>query len=324
VIAKANPSYSLVADLGGTRIRIALVHENRIENAVTWLCSDFPDLASALGQFLKSIAGDRLPAEAAIAVACPVDGDTIELTNRDWSFSVSKLQRELGLRRLVTVNDFSALSIALPCLSDNQTREIKPGIASAADTLAVLGPGTGLGVGVCVRAAGHWLAIASEGGHRDLAATNYQEWAIVDRLRRELEHVSAERVLSGPGLVNLYRAICGIDGAPFEDIGPDGIVALSRSAESVQALQATDLFSSWLGGFAGDLALTIGARGGVFVGGGVVPRMGDAFKTDLFVERFLDKGRFRDYLEPIPVRLLVDPYVALIGLGQILEDQPIL
>lgn len=321
MIARANPSYSLVADLGGTNIRIALVHEQRIENAVTWPCSDFQNLVSALGHYLKSIDRDRLPVDAAIAVACPVDNDTIELTNLDWSFSVSELERELDLGRLVAVNDFSAQSVAVPCLSTEQTREIKPGIAVPTGPFAVLGPGTGLGVGACFQSADCWVPIASEGGHRDLTATNNQEWAIVDRMGRELEHVSAERVLSGPGLVNLYRTICAIDGAPYKDIGPDGVVALSASAEGIQASKATDLFSGWLGGFAGDLALTFGATGGVFLGGGVVPKMGDTFKIDRFVDRFLDKGRFRDYLEPIPVRLLVDPYVALIGLGQILENR---
>ncbi len=322
-MSKANPSSPLVADVGGSNIRIALVTEKRLQGTVSWSCSDFPNLAAALGHYLKSIDRDRLPLEAAIAVACPVDGDTIELTNLDWRFSVAALERELGLQRIVTVNDFSAQAIAIPCLSGNQTQELKPGTASKIGPFAVLGPGTGLGVGACFRTAEGWVPIASEGGHQNLAATNDQEWAIVDRMRRRLEHVSAERVLSGPGLVNLYRTICSIDGAPPKDIGPDEVVALSTGAESIQARRATDLFSSWLGGFAGDLALTIGATGGVFVGGGVVPKMGEAFKIDRFVDRFLDKGRFRDYLEPIPVRLLVDPYVALIGLGQILENKRI-
>jgi glucokinase len=313
-------SCSLVADIGGTNIRIALADSGRIEKPITWPCSDFSGPSSALNRYLGSLANARPSRQAAIAVASPVDSDQIDGTNLDWSFSTAKLQQELGLERLLVVNDFAAQSVAVPHLTSNQTRPIKQGVADATKPCGLVGPGTGLGVSGFICVDDRLISIESEGGHQDLAASNSLEWSILKLLAADLGHVSAERVLSGPGLVNLYRTICDIDGTPSRNLEPSEIIALSSKPKNPRTSDATKTFSSWLGAFAGDLALTLCARGGIYIGGGVVPKMGTTFDTIRFNDRFLDKGRLSSYLEPIPVSLILDPYAALYGLSRLLLE----
>jgi glucokinase len=220
---------------------------------------------------------------------------------------------------LEVVNDFIALALALPVLDDGDTQELKPGRREPSASLGLVGPGTGLGVSMLVPVQGGWVAVPTEGGHRDVAAADEREWRIVSRLRERFGHVSAERILSGPGLVNLYETICELDGVPAEELGPVDVVASAMGGGCAPCSECLRIFARQLGAVSGDLALTAGARGGVFVGGGVVPAMGTAFDRKLFSEGFLSKGRFREYLEPIPVRLVLNPTAALQGAARALE-----
>ncbi len=310
----------LVGDIGGTRARFGIVDsQGQLRAARILEAAHYTTLVDAAGDFLAGLKQDARPRRGAIAVACPILGDRVEMTNQPWNFSIAAACRALGLDTLEVLNDFIALALALPVLREEHSREIKPGTREQTSPLALIGPGTGLGVSALIPVAQGWVALPTEGGHRDLAASTKREWKLVESLQKRFGHVSAERVLSGPGLVNLYRAICEVDGKEPEVRKPEGVAARADAGSCVVSEEAVKVFSRQLGAVAGDLALTIGARGGVFLGGGVLQGMGSAFDVDLFRDGFLDKGRFRDYLEPIPVRLVLNPTAALLGAARALE-----
>jgi len=308
----------LVGDVGGTHARFARVGtDGQLGAPVRLPSSEFGDLASAVRRALELLArGDPASAagaEAAIAVAGPVTGDRVELTNVAWRFSIEESRVRLGFARLEVVNDIAALAWALPVLGRRETRTLAEGARGASGVRTVAAVGTGLGVATLVEAGGGEAVLPSEGGHRDLAASGAREWQVVEWLAARFGgHVSAERVLSGPGLATLHAALAALDGAgpalPAEQVGPRALAGEPRARE------AMTLFAGWLGAFAGDLALTVGARGGVYLAGGVLPALGAAFDTAAFLERFLAKGRFRGWLSEVPVRLVLDGQAALRGL----------
>jgi glucokinase len=308
----------LVGDVGGTHARFARVTaDGRLGAPVSLPSSEFGDLASAVGRALELLARadpeSAAGADAAIAVAGPVTGDRVELTNVAWRFSIEESRLRLGFARLLVVNDIAALASALPVLGAHETRTLVEGARGASGVRTVVAVGTGLGVATVVDTGGGEVVLPSEGGHRDLAAAGRREWQVVEWLADRLGgHVSAERVLSGPGLAQLHAALSALAGGgpalPAEQVGPRALAGEPRARE------AMSLFAGWLGAFAGDLALTVGARGGVYLAGGVVPALGAAFDTAAFTERFLAKGRFRAWLSAVPVRLVLDGQAALRGL----------
>ena len=308
----------LVADIGGTHVRFGIADEpGRVRAAETFRCADYPTVTDAARAYLCADGKPR-PAEAAFAVAGPVQGDEVHMTNHVWTFSTEVVRRELELSRLQVLNDFAALALALPAMTDADLVEVRPGTPTRRAPMAVLGPGTGLGIAALVPAGDAWTALTTEGGHRDLAAQTEREWQIVRHLGERFEHVSVERVLSGPGLVNLYEAISRLADSEPQSLTPAAVVAGARDSSSAACLEATRLFSSWLGAVASDLALTLGAFGGIYLGGGILPKMGEVFDADRFRERFLAKGRFREYLRPIPVAIIVQPYATLLGAARAL------
>jgi glucokinase len=309
----------LVADVGGTHIRLALLEGDQPTLLRSERCADYPSLEEAIRSYLRDSPPGVRVRKTAIAVACPILGDRVEMTNRDWAFSQSHLRSALDLDRLEVVNDFAALALALPVLGETDTTVIKPGSGAEGEPLALLGPGTGLGVAGLIPCEPHWKPLSTEGGHRDLAPHTDREWEIFKLLRHQFGHVSVERVLSGPGLVQLFSVINRLEGKTVESVAPEEVVARASRDDRV-GVEAVEQFSAWLGAVAGDLALTLGALGGVYLGGGILPKMGVAFVRARFEERFLDKGRFRHYLEPIPVRLIVEPTAALRGLARLLQD----
>jgi glucokinase len=310
----------LVADIGGTHIRFGLADaEQGVRRQSTLYCADYSEPAAAAEEYLNGLDSSQRPEKAVFAIASPVTGDRVEMTNHVWDFSIEETRRQLELSTLRVVNDFTALALSLPILEPEELRRVREGERQAGAPLGLLGPGTGLGVSGLVPAQGKWWPLSTEGGHRDLAATSEREWQVVQILQQRFGRASAERVLSGPGLVNLYQALCELSGVePLESRPRDVEHRARASADSLEA-EATRLFSGWLGAVAGDLALTLGARGGVFLAGGILPKMGTVFDEALFRQRFLAKGRFRDYLEPIPVDLIVHRTAALIGAAQVLE-----
>lgn len=310
----------LVGDVGATRARFGVVEPNGELKEVRILpSSKYETLRTAAADYLSGFDAGSRPARAVIAVAGPVYGDRIQMTNRDWSFSVTETCLELGLEVLEVINDFIALALSAPGLADEQTREMRAGRREGDAPIAVVGAGSGLGVSALVPAGTGWVALATEGGHRDLAASNEREWRIVERLQQRFGRVSAERALSGPGLVNLYTAICELEGKETQCAEPEEVVERSLDGSSPLCEEAVEVFSRQLGAVTADAVLTYGARGGVWLGGGVLPGMGPAFHAGLFEHGFLDKGRFRSYVEPVPVRLILDPTAALLGAARALD-----
>jgi glucokinase len=237
-------------------------------------------------------------------MANPVQGDRVQMTNRDWSFSIEALKESMGLQRLIVLNDFKALALALPALQADELRPLLPGTADPQAPRAVLGPGTGLGVATLISTPQGDVALDGEGGHVTLAAADDEEAAVLAWLRQRFGHVSAERALSGPGLVNLYEAACGLSGSAATSLSPADVVDAARRGTDAACVKALGWFMAFLGNVAGNLALTVGARGGVYIGGGIPPRIADLLPASSFTERFLGKGRFRSYLSAIPVHLI--------------------
>lgn len=310
----------LVADIGGTQARFGwLPHLGAAPLGVCTLpVSAHAGPAEALRAYLDSQAFDPAPRRAALAVATAVQGDRVDFTNSPWSFSREALRQALGLRQLVVVNDFEALALALPGLRPEQLRAhgqtAALGDAAPGTVLAVVGPGTGLGVAGLLRTPAGWQALPGEGGHATLAAADDHEAEVIAAARRQLPHVSAERLLSGSGLPLLHAALAQVQGRPAGPAArPEQIVAAVLAGDDAQALATVDLFFALLGGFAGNVVLTLGARGGLYLGGGIVPRLADRFFASRFRERFEAKGRFSGYLAAVPTALIVDTHAALAG-----------
>jgi glucokinase len=318
----------LVADIGGTNARFAWAESSTLTltHKVTFKVADFESPLAAAQHYLKLLEAEgkgsyRPPQEAVFAVAAPLDGDRVTFTNSKWSLSCLAMQRDLQLDKFTALNDFEALSYALPYLRDDQLRAW-PGssLIPPNGTLAVIGPGTGLGVAALVRTPQGWQSLPGEGGHASLAPQNDLESAILAQVRQDYGHVSAERLLSGIGLPLLYRTLLQLKGRSTSELTTEWIVSAGLGGDE-QARETLDIFCAFLGGFAGNVALTFGAQGGLYVGGGIVPRLGDFFFSSSFRERFEAKGRYREYLKKIPTVLILETDVALIGALRHLNDR---
>jgi glucokinase len=311
----------LLADIGGTNARFALCADDGSIAALRVLaCAEHPDPAAAAQAYLAEIAPPLRPIRGAFCVASPVTGDRVDMTNHVWSFSIETLRRALGFTSLRVVNDFVALARAVPAFTADDVRPIGGGAPAAQMPIAVIGPGTGLGVSGLVPAGGRRVALATEGGHVTLAAADMREDAVVAALRTARGHVSAERAISGPGLVNLYRTIAVLDGATPDDLAPHQVSARAIAGEDTHCAEALAMFASMLGTVAGNLALSLGARGGVYIGGGIVPRLGADFDAARFRARFEAKGRFVAYMANIPTYVITRAQPALLGLAALLTE----
>ncbi|MFN3861965.1 MAG: glucokinase [Roseateles sp.] len=320
----------LVADIGGTNARFGTVAGPgaEVEDVRVLPVAGHAGPAAAVRAYLDMQGGSRpAPRSAAFALATPVTQDRIELTNGAWSFSRAQTQAELGLQTFLCMNDFEAQALSLPRLKPQQLRAwgVPPppvGQAATGTVMAVIGPGTGLGVGGVVRAPGLWLTLPGEGGHATLAPADDFESAVLAQARREFAHVSAERFLSGIGLPVLCRSVAAVlgQGEDVAALPTEQIVARGLAGDSPACVRTLDLFCALLGGFAGNVALTLGPRGGVFIGGGIVPRLGERFFQSQFRERFEAKGRLRPFLEGIPTALITDTLAALSGAALALEQ----
>jgi glucokinase len=308
----------MVADIGGTNARLALADPETLElsHIQQTLCADHANLEDALTEYFSGL--PVRPRRAALAVAAPVSGEAINLTNSHWSFRTSELRHAAGLEEIQVLNDFEALALSLPGLDPAELRQIGGTMPAAHATKVVLGPGTGLGVAGLVWSGQDWIAVAGEGGHMSIGASDAGELAILRELSQGTGHVSAERAISGPGLLALYRAVAACRHAPAVD-GVD-VVARAASGDAV-AGEALRVFTTWLGRFAGNIALAFGARGGVYLGGGIAPRIVAALAAGPFREAFEQKGRMRAYLMPIPVYVIVAEFAALKGVAAALRPR---
>lgn len=313
---------ALIADIGGTNVRFALVGaDGKPRNVSVYSCRDYPDLASATIAYLDETASKLRPDRGAFAIACPVMGDHVQVTNLPWSFSIDELRRRLQFETLDVINDFTAIAYALPQLSSEDKRQVGGGTAIDECPIAVLGPGTGLGVSAMVPTDGGWVALKAEGGHVTMAAHDEHEARIINALRIKFGHVSAERVLSGPGLVNLYEAISALEGTLRQQLTPEQVSERGLGDPVSPCGKAIEMFCVMLGTVASDLALSLGARGGVYIAGGIVPSLETAFAGSGFRSRFEEKGRFSSYLTKIPTFVINHPYPTLVGLNAILDQK---
>ena len=295
----------LLGDVGGTNARFgwqASAHTG-IDHVLVLPCAAHETLEAAIRTYLE-LKNLPMPQAAALGIANPITGDEIRMTNHHWSFSISDMRRNLGLAQLNVINDFTALALALPSIPPENLVQVGGTVAQAFAPKALIGAGTGLGVSglLPTDANDHWVAIAGEGGHVTLAAQTDTEYRVIELIRQRYGHVSAERVLSGQGLVDLYLALRQLKKEPPVDVaGAAEITAWALQDKDPLAQQCIEMFAGFLGSVTGDLALTLGARGGVYLGGGIVPRWLGWFETSNFRERFEAKGRFSVYLKDIPV-----------------------
>lgn len=313
---------SLVADIGATNARFGLLDASgRLLHTQTLPCIGHKTLEEAARAYLDAAHPDAHPVEGAIAIAGPVTGDLLTMTNHPWTFSVKGTRDALGLDRLVVVNDFTAAAMAIPLLTETDRLQIGDGESASGEVIGVIGPGTGLGVSGLVHGPAGWTALAGEGGHTTMAAVDDRESAVLALLRQRFSHVSAERVISGQGLVNLYGALTMLEGREPDPLTPADVASRGLDDSDPGCVEALGMFCAMLGTVAGNLALTLGARGGVYIAGGIVPRLGGFFARSAFRERFVEKGRLRDYLGPIPTYVVTHELPAFLGLKAVLDQE---
>lgn len=312
----------LIADIGGTNARFALVDEGSTtpKHERTLSCANYRTLIDAVLAYLED-ASQEMPETASLAIATPVSNDRVVMTNHVWDLSLEETRKTLGLKSLKVLNDYTALALALPYLDKDDLHQVGGGTAVAKQTMAVLGPGTGLGVSGAIYAGDYWLPLQSEGGHASYGPLDDRETAVINVIRKHRDHISAESLVSGPGLVLLYESIAKCDGVEHELLSPEQIANKALRKSDVSAEEAVAMLCGILGSIAGNLALTLGARGGVFIGGGIVPKLGDYFDSSPFRTRFESKGRFSKYLSEIPTQVINSKYPALIGAAVAVREE---
>ena len=309
------PQYEgLVGDVGGTNARFALVDaQGHVRNPRSFPARDYASLADVIAEYLETTAGRKRPPRAVIAVAGPVLDGEIEFTNLDWQISEGDLLAHFEFEAVKLLNDFAAQALACPLLEPDALRPIGPVMRPGSDCpLVVLGAGTGFGVAGLARGDRGDVAVATEGGHAGFAPTDEVEVEVWRRLSARFGRASIERLLSGPGLFDLYQTLADMErvNAPLAD---EKAVIEAAAAGDALANATLDRFCGILGSVAGDLALSFGARGGVFVSGGIAPRMAERLASGSFRARFEDKGRLTPYVQQIPTSLVLHPYPAIVG-----------
>jgi glucokinase len=308
----------LMADIGATSTRCALLDDQGKEIAPeVFENADFTSVAGVLSIYLDHRRSSDRPKRAAIAVAAPITGDDVQMLNIAWRFSQRELRESLGLSRLQVCNDFAAVAWGLPHLGPGDLAKIGGGEATPRMTLATLGAGSGLGVAALVPATDGWAVMTGEGGHVSMPAQTPEEQTVIALLRERFGHCSAERVLSGPGLVNLYVALAELAGRGQPTVKPEDVTNLAKQGEPL-ARKTLAMFCAMLGTVAGDVyaAARTGCRGKV--AGGIVPRVMDLFRKSEFRARFEAKGRYRSYLAAIPTHVITAPLPAFRGLRYLL------
>lgn len=315
----------LLADIGGTNARFALESTpGCIDHVEVLPCAAHESFAHALHAYLALpaivAAGGAAIRHGAIAIANPVEGDMVRMTNHHWEFSIEAMRLECGFQTLVLVNDFTALARSLPLLSSTQKYQVGTGTALGKSALGLIGPGTGLGVSGLIPCGDGWSALLSEGGHVSFSPVNEIEIAILQFALRQFDHVSTERLLSGDGIELIYRALAERAGVAAEAIQAPDILRRALAGESALCDQVIEVFCQMLGTIAGNLAVTLGARGGVYIGGGIVPRLGERFAQSGFRASFEQKGRFAGYLSQVPTYVISAQYPAFLGVAAILSE----
>ena len=327
----------LIADIGGTYARFALeVKPGEFTHVASLRCADHADFHAAVSAYLSGLKGTGTDtgagkhgasqqaqeiAHAAIAIANPVEGDLVRMTNYHWQFSIEEMRQRLGLDTLVVVNDFTALAMALPRLAPGDVRQIGGGEAKMPSVIGLLGSGSGLGVSALIPAGDGWISLGSEGGHTNFAPRDEREIVILRHAWKQFPHVSFERILSGPGLELMYRALAEHAGVVPEELSAPDITQRALEASDSVCVDTLEVFCTLLGTAAANLAVTLGALGGIYIGGGIVPRLGAYFDRSPFRARFEDKGRFSAYVAAIPTFVITAEQATFKGASAILDAQ---
>jgi glucokinase len=315
-------SARLIADIGGTYARFTLETAPGVfERTATLRCADHADFHAAVRAYLGTLPAERI-AHAAVAIANPVEGDEVRMTNYHWQFSIEAMRGKLGFDTLVVVNDFTALAMALPRLGLADRRQVGGGSARERSVIGILGSGSGLGVSGLIPADDGWIALGTEGGHASFAPQDERELAILAFAKQSLPHVSFERLLSGPGLELIYRALAARAGKrAAQGLSAPEITRRALAGSDAVCVDTLDAFCAMLGTAAANLAVTLGALGGIYIGGGIVPRLGATFDRSRFRQRFEDKGRFSAYLAQIPTWVITAENATFQGVSAILAAQ---
>ncbi|MCC5825359.1 glucokinase [Alkalimonas sp.] len=319
-MAKAH--YAIVADIGGTNARFSRVNlqDLSLDQVQVYRCADFATLADALQHYRDEQQLQTLT-DVAIAIACPVQGDQVQMTNFHWQFSISAMQQQLQLSSLLVMNDFTAVAMSLPVVQATDCVQFGGGLAKSNQPMAVLGAGTGLGVGhLLPLAEQRYHPLPGEGGHVDWAPINQQEWAIYQFLSNKYGHVSPERLLSGPGLEDLYLALAEYQQVSAEPLSAAAISEQAMAGTNALAAETIAQFFASLGSIAGNLALTLSTTGGVFIGGGIVPKLLPLLGQSEFRSRFEQKGRFTSFNQAIPTYVITAEQPGLTGAALYLKQ----
>jgi glucokinase len=304
----------MIGDIGATNARFALAGPEGIHDEIVLKCADYPGIAEAMEAYIARLKGPR-PERASVAIAGPITGDRFEMTNHLWSFSIEETRARLGFKSFTLMNDFKAIALGVPHLPAHSVRQAGFGQPVPQAPIGIIGPGTGLGVASLIWDGQRYQPVPGEGGHVTMAARTQREFDLFRTLRYKYRHVSAERVCSGKGLGNVYNAIRILDGRDdLPERTPEEISRAAMDKSCEVCVEALDKMLAFLGVVAGNLALTLGATGGIYIAGGIVSHLGDHFFASRFREEFIAKGRFADYLAPIPTFVIQHEFPAFLGL----------
>lgn len=312
---------ALVADVGGTNIRLAIANleDYSLSLIKTYQCADFDNIDAAISQYFAET--DCKIEFACIDVATAVVGDQVSLTNNHWSFSQKAIKAQFGFKKLIIINDFTAIAMSVPHISADKKVQIGGGEAQANKPIAIYGAGTGLGVANLVHSGEKWIPLPGEGGHVDFAPIDADEIAILKELQKKYARVSAEQLLSGLGLVQIYQSLQSAQGLAVADVDPVYVSTSALEGTDELAVKSLQIFCRILGSFGGNLALTLVTFGGVYIAGGIVPRFIEYVKNSDFRSRFDTKGRFSKLVETIPVYIVTEDQPGLIGCAAYLKQE---
>ena len=310
----------LVADIGGTNARFALeIAPQTIEHVEVLPCNDYDTLVDAIREYLNRVGKPKI-SHAAIAIANPILGDWVQMTNHHWAFSIETTRQALHLENLILLNDFTAQALAITKMSDKEVVQVGGFKPVEGTPKAVIGPGTGLGVSGLIPSAAGWVPLAGEGGHVSFSPFDDSEIMIWQYAKKKYGHVSAERFLSGAGLTLIHEALAHREGVQRDKLSPAEISERAMSGSSPLCRLTLDIFCAMLGTVSSNLALTLGASGGVYLCGGIIPRFIEYFKTSPFRMRFENKGRFDAYLAAIPVYVVLSEFPGITGASVALDN----
>ena len=314
---------NLIADIGGTNIRVGLFADNQteVEQLTVFQCNQYHSLAEVLQTYIEQKNIKNSVINACLAIACPVEDDLISMTNLPWTFSQKELKEQLNFNSLYLINDYTAIAHAVPFLTAQQKVQIGSGQSISNKPIAICGPGTGLGVANVVFSDGQCVCLGGEGGHVDFAPTDATEIKILEFLLTKYQHVSYEQLLSGLGLEQIYHALCFINETEAKQLTAKDISENAIAKSCTTCEQALDQFCKVLGSFAGNLALTIASFGGVYIAGGIVPRFIQYIENSEFRARFEAKGRFNDFNRSIPTFVITESQPGILGASAYLRQK---